>query len=1500
MLHQRDNNKRLMDVEGRGKVSNQLTSSDQNRYSMDSSPSLRRSSNEAPTRRQRPKEDNDDNELDWYHRDQLVASARSRARGNANALAKRASLESGSNRRSYNNNDQIMKYVENDTGSTISNAQQNNYQSMFTSWKSTNNSNYNQSSNMDKDIKQAPVTNETTRKYLDNLNSQTSTPRPVSVLSNSSSVATKRSTLSKFLLGSAIRKSPSSNSGSQRDNRIPLGPRSAQHFVTNSRRRRRANELVLEALEARRRALAINRQNAASLYGSTSYLDQASDQFYSNSQLPIQSRISLTPSPILINDSISHQINRQNNTPSPISKRPALSDLGTNNNNNRQINSNNDNNNQSMLSNRLMKKAENNINKLSNENNKKKKKASPLSRSKSQTSNKLDQNSSDLCTTNSSSDSSSSQISSSDESRFTQLVTSDLVAPDYNLLEISKKIPLKRVPIKMQANSRVESTVNSKQTRPQSSVSVRGFEMDEQNKYRSSVNENNNLRNSLRAPVKPIEPETSTVVPDKESSLGFKRGVLNRDSIRRFRLSGRRSASNDPSPIVNKPSRSDNSQLQQSSKQTLERDSSSEIKPRFLAQNGRSRSFDEASYVREKKQTREQNRSIITTESNYKPVPKPRNISTSNTKEPTMTHSNWQSTNQANKSKHPWSSDIFKESAASIKEMEKILNQVRPSQPPPPVPMIRKVESQTISSDSYIHYTRENRTVLNNNNKNRLQATTYFTTRPVKESQNSSTSRTRNGPSSAIQNNYEHNNMNVREYHTIDSRNERTSDDFSERRQQDPYSSQRIMDISPPARFADFEPKNVIDRKRIVGNESQSKIDRSNGCKSSLDHPKMTEHRSLKFEPSGKDELEKRVDQLRRLARSNSIGPIEDERYKQNSAQQSVKLVKPLSTNWKPFEDLSLKTDEKSISQSLPRKPPPPPPPISPKPRLTSKEPTESLRISQTTTTDLDSLVISSGYFPNRKIASEQSPRAPYIHSKANSSLGSSQPMRPWPRIDSTRSSASTLDEPKQESQLMRLVVKEKSAPRLDFAIVEKQPSPVVQEAREINPFHNIQPEASPYSKQDFKPIPSNRRQQPVVVASGPMRQLSPTFTGEESDTRQHDNKTTRGSLLMTSNSDCSPGSSGPSNSMSTNDDSAIASSISSPSLNSNPITQINTPTNPKTFQMHKSQRQTPTLTHGILRQRPYSLGPHMETLRDLQMSSDEIENQSRINDSSDFGRSHPNLAGGSSNQRRVHFNDRASVRSFESISSLASNSTAIQNDENTNDAQRGPQNEIVFSPSSSFNIKRHIMMTSPDSSSLCSSSAAGSRLDTDSPDFKSIKSSEAAIYAVRGDPELEDMPSEHMSPHLTSIMPRDDSLMNTQTVIPRPPDVGCYPYEPYQVQRNQQNIRMTAPPAIGSSNPRAMTKSGYNQPDNIIQAGGVTSQRPMLMRQHTAPTPMVSSRPSDDDEDISYASRLRQAAQSRAYSQYHFKSMQTLPQQQQQRRSLTSDRDVFNLQTEV
>ncbi|CAA3033045.1 Hypothetical predicted protein, partial [Olea europaea subsp. europaea] len=93
--------------------------------------------------------------------------------------------------------------------------------------------------------------------------------RPVSVLSNGSSQG-RKSVASTAFTGRSLRGLPIGAGGQVA--RIPLGPKSAQHFVTNTRRRRRANELILSTLEARRRAVSLNRANLGSLFGSESYL----------------------------------------------------------------------------------------------------------------------------------------------------------------------------------------------------------------------------------------------------------------------------------------------------------------------------------------------------------------------------------------------------------------------------------------------------------------------------------------------------------------------------------------------------------------------------------------------------------------------------------------------------------------------------------------------------------------------------------------------------------------------------------------------------------------------------------------------------------------------------------------------------------------------------------------------------------------------------------------------------------------------------------------------------------------------------------------------------------------------------------------------------------------------------------------------------------------------------------------------------------------------------
>uniref|UniRef100_A0A6G1S5Y6 polynucleotide adenylyltransferase n=1 Tax=Aceria tosichella TaxID=561515 RepID=A0A6G1S5Y6_9ACAR len=99
--------------------------------------------------------------------------------------------------------------------------------------------------------------------------------------------------------------------------------------------------------------------------------------------------------------------------------------------------------------------------------------------------------------------------------------------------------------------------------------------------------------------------------------------------------------------------------------------------------------------------------------------------------------------------------------------------------------------------------------------------------------------------------------------------------------------------------------------------------------------------------------------------------------------------------------------------------------------------------------------------------------------------------------------------------------------------------------------------------------------------------------------------------------------------------------------------------------------------------------------------------------------------------QKRVHFNDRTSVRSFESISSTNSNTTAIQQQ------QQHQQSDL-----DDYSARQQV--GSPDSMG----SGSTSRLSCESPAFGDFRRAGlgndglggggAAIYAIRGDPDLE------------------------------------------------------------------------------------------------------------------------------------------------------------------
>ena len=121
---------------------------------------------------------------------------------------------------------------------------------------------------------------------------------------------------------------------------------------------------------------------------------------------------------------------------------------------------------------------------------------------------------------------------------------------------------------------------------------------------------------------------------------------------------------------------------------------------------------------------------------------------------------------------------------------------------------------------------------------------------------------------------------------------------------------------------------------------------------------------------------------------------------------------------------------------------------------------------------------------------------------------------------------------------------------------------------------------------------------------------------------------------------------------------------------------------------------------------------------------------------------------------KRVHFNDRTSIRSFESLSSDHSNTTAIDRD------QLAGQ-EATFGQQQQQHYNQRLLIGSPDSIG----SGSTSRLSCESPDFRR-SSSGAAIYAIRGDPELESQATPTHTPTPTPTPTQQLSI--TQGQAPR------------------------------------------------------------------------------------------------------------------------------------
>lgn len=1308
MLH---NQARLIDVDARTRPKTQPRSA-------------ARRFTESPTRRH----SKEVNELDWYHTDRLTSPSRPKVVRSTARLAPVGSPELRLG--------PAEDYEQNDENSSISYAQSGSH-SMLSGWR----------------LKQQQAGSPLTSAKLDRRRSN----RPNSVLSNSSSVATKRSTLSKFLLGPMSRK-PTSSAAIQR---IPLGPKSAQHFVTNTRRRRRANELILEALDARRRAIAANRQNSASFYGSASYLGPQ-DQIYGESQLV--NRLSLSPSPILIpNSSGAVPTHANRKTPSPAPRRTALSDLGVS----RQA---------AQLSSRVTPEARRAIN---------------ANVKRVPTLAKLDQNSSDLCTSNSSSGS-SSQISSSDESQFTQLVTSELVAPDYMLQDEYRRL----------ANEKT----NMKPKRPDGhsdQAPIRHHDNESSRVAKRSTSEVNRVIEPKNLKRSVVSQETTSEQPqtiDRDMGPGLKRDALNRDSIRRLRLSGRR-APQPEQPAVSSPSKNDTRRATQESTrpQTL------------LSHSGRSRSFDEATIANER-ESRRQSRFISPSR-----TPVREQSETTKPKEtPSDSSANWRTARQRSSIS---GADLVKESNVSILEMEKILEQLKTSQLKP----IKSTETLTTSRAQF-QMKKESRSVLE------VPASTYFTVRQANETQPITRLVRVDAPNSSKPA------PPPRPQHP--SRLKTTETRVTEESRSRKLLSSGMVDISPPPEFADPKPPPTL-AGRVPATDYSSVLtttpqpSTSNRDLTRTATPPKAPKTTPKFEKTGDDELRKRVDQLRRLARSQSQpeGDLQ--------AKQQMKLVKPLSTNWKPENEPA----KAQVSREAIEKPRP----ISPKPRLGTTQSPTTYRSSLAATTNLDTFLLPPPVQGSSSTQSDQRWR------KSSPSLAAF-PSRSQSHVHQPPSTISNFDdEPRQESQVMKLVVREKSAPRLNYAVVEKQSIPQVQEAREVFPRASR-----------LQPSISARKPQPIVVASGPLKCPVPP-----SQRTQREYTPTSGNDSNLASQEARPiGTSNRTNSLSTNDDSAIASSISSPSLSSNMISMTSSSNQPTSISDIPPTRQAgPTTTHGILRRQ--LLGSQYGGSDYYRVDSGSQFDPPQYSASQSRGGSElVNEPGGnqSISQKRVHFNDRASVRSFESISSEASNSTAIRNETSTNQ--------------SPYSLARHQIVTSPDSSSICSSNMTGSRMSAESPDLRGLKPSEAAIYAVRGDPELDDPPQSQLV----------ESYMPSTNPIPQ-----SYPSSHLSPQLGQPFIRMTALPTIGQSTLRPGPSVAYGMP--VPGGSHPTSE----VRTRVPLRAMGVSRSVDDDEDLNYILRLRQA-NSRVFNQYHYQPSQMSPQAQahQNRRSSTGNIDPSNLQTEV
>uniref|UniRef100_A0A6G1SMF4 Drebrin-like protein n=1 Tax=Aceria tosichella TaxID=561515 RepID=A0A6G1SMF4_9ACAR len=304
--------------------------------------------------------------------------------------------------------------------------------------------------------------------------------------------------------------------------------------------------------------------------------------------------------------------------------------------------------------------------------------------------------------------------------------------------------------------------------------------------------------------------------------------------------------------------------------------------------------------------------------------------------------------------------------------------------------------------------------------------------------------------------------------------------------------------------------------------------------------------------------------------------------------------------------------------------------------------------------------------------------------------------------------------------------------------------------------------------------------------------------------------------------------------------------------------------------------------------------------------------------------------------QKRVHFNDRTSVRSFESISSTNSNTTAIQQQ------QQHQQSDL-----DDYSARQQV--GSPDSMG----SGSTSRLSCESPAFGDFRRAGlgndglggggAAIYAIRGDPDLEltaniqQQQHQQQQPLPTTGLQAQFHTMEQhhqhQTVpfysggnqhqAPRPAmglqyaahgqqflqmpaSGGVVPSRPVVPVRQpasiapavSSSIRMTAPPAINTSQLawQQQQQQVYPQHQQQQQLRSPTSagtqlyqgqQQPQHHLQHSPRAPASGQTPlrndlmvsdSLDEDDPDYALRLRQAATRRV-----FNYVQPQVQQQQQ-----------------